>query len=457
MANIFKRHSVKALILFLLLVSGSTYGFCGERKDEGSISLSLRDAVVMAFKNNKDILFQENEIKVAQANIRGAQSAFLPKANLNAGYTHRGTVLNLASPSTKKDKGVFLGYENENSIGVGVEQPIYQGGKNIANLKQAELSLKTQKESLRAKKLSVEFEAKRLFYGLLLAFETERITKQLVDQAQSHYEDVKSKYKEGTASKFDLLQSKVQVSKLSPQLVRAKNAKELIASELKKLLGMKMDEAIELKGTLEYFPFEINEGEFLQQAYLDRPELIMKGLGIDISKQQIEVARSGSRPQISAGLNYDYKSNDVGDMLNSRHGNWNAGVQVSIPLFDGFAAKAKVDEARVRYAQAKLEKEDLSEQIALEIRRSCLDLTQAESIIGSQKDSIEEAKEALKISEVSFENGVGTNLDVLDSQVSLSQIEKNLSEAIYDHVMARAYLDRSRGKSYLAEEKNEEK
>jgi outer membrane protein TolC len=183
----------------------------------------------------------------------------------------------------------------------------------------------------------------------------------------------------------------------------------------------------------------------------------LKALGIDINKWEIQMAKSGWRPQVNAALGYIYRSNNLGNMFNNRHNNWNVGFAVTVPLFDGFSTKAKVDAAKARYAQAALEKEDLVAQIAVDIRQACLDLQQAQAIIDSSKDNVDEAREALKISEVSFDNGEGTNLDVLDAQVSLSQIQKNLSEGIYDYLMAAAFLDRTMGHSYLQEAKNEKK
>jgi outer membrane protein TolC len=279
----------------------------------------------------------------------------------------------------------------------------------------------------------------------------------LVNQSQTHYEDVKKKFEQGTSSKFDLLQSKVQVSKLIPELVKAKNAVDLIATDLKKILGLKIQDSLTLKDKLLYSLIEIKEEEFLKQAYLNTPEMHLKALGIDINKWAMEMARSGWRPQINSELGYSYRSNNLGNMFNERHSNWNAGFAVTIPIFDGFSTKAKVDQAAARYAQATLEKEDLGEQIALDIRKACLDLRQAETIINSSKDNVEEAKEALRISEVSYDNGEGTNLDVLDAQVSLSQIEKNLSEGTYDYLMACAFLDRTTGQGYLREAKNEKR
>lgn len=449
-----KNYKIISLIL-VYLAAFVPRAWC-EEVEEGyaTISLTLNDSIRIAFKNNKDIQIQEQELDIAKANILGARSQFLPNVDLSAGYTRNGAVLNFGQLSqAKKDMGIFTGYKNDNQVGLTINESIYNGGANIANLNQAKLGLNVSSETLRAKKLDVEFEAKRLYYGLLLAYETERITQDLVDQAKAHYENVKQKYAQGTSSRFDVLQSKVQVSKYTPELVRAKNAVNLIAADLKKLLGFKMQVTIKLKDTLTYSAINIRERDFLSQAYLNKPEMILRSLGVDISRWSIEMARSGWRPQVNANAGYSFTSNNTANMLNNRHNLWNVGVSVTIPLFDGFSTKAKVDEAKAKYEQANLEKENLSDQIAVEVRRACLDLQEAEAIIGSQKDNIEEAKEALRIAGVSYDNGVGTNLDILDAQVSLSQIEQNLAEGIYDYQMAHAYLDRTMGKSFIEEAK----
>jgi outer membrane protein len=236
------------VFLFISLQLILPFGTCDDSNATGVILSSLQDAVSIAFKNNKDIQIQEEEIEVARANILGAKSAFLPKLNASAGYTHNAWVFPLSSATLKKDIGIFAGYKNTNKFGISIDESIYNGGANIANLKQAQLGLKVQEETLRANKLDVEFETKRLYYGLLLAYETERITQALVDQAKSHYEDVKEKFKEDTASRFDTLQSKIQVSKLIPELIKARNAVDLIMADLKKLLGFKMRDSIKISG-----------------------------------------------------------------------------------------------------------------------------------------------------------------------------------------------------------------
>ncbi len=455
MENLFKGNTCTIIGTAFFVIIGFVSFSYADITEKRQSPLSLEDAVSLAFKNNKDILIQENEIKAARARILGAKSEFLPKVNINGGYTRRDAVMTLGSSQADnldKDLGVFVGYEDEKRVGVSVEQSIFEGGKNIANLKQVNLALKVQEENLRSQKLAVEFETQRLYYGILLAHENERIAQELLDQAQSHYEIVKRKFEEGVSSKFDLLQSKVQISKVTPELVKAQNAKELIAAEFKKLIGLERQSSVALQGELSHPFIDIDEEKFLETAYEKKPELIIKELEIDIEKQDISAAKAIGMPRVNAGFNYEYKSDDTADMFNSRHNNWNVGISISIPLFDGFSAKAKVDEAKARYAQAELSKVDADETVALEVRRGVLNLVQAQAIIESQKDSIEEAREAVTIAEVRYDNGGGTNLDVLDAQVSLSQIEKNLSQGIYDYLMGNAYLNRTIGVSLFKEE-----
>ncbi|MDD5428900.1 MAG: TolC family protein [Candidatus Omnitrophica bacterium] len=416
---------------------------------------SLKEAIDTAFRTNKDIQIQEEAIGIAKADILGAKSAFWPKLSAKYGYTYNGFAFNLGAiaQNSKKDPGIFSGYQSDNLASVTVNETIYNGGADIAVLKETRLGLKVQEETLRARKLDVAFETKRLYYGLLLAYETERITENLLHQAKAHYADVKSKFEQGTSSKFDVLQSSVQVSKVMPEVVRAKNSIQLIMVEFKKLLGINMFDDIKIKGRLAYTPSEIKEADYLKEAYKANPQIILKLLGIDISKWQIEYAKSGYYPQVDASFGYNYRSNNLNTMFDYRHTNWAAGVSVGLSIFDGMSTKSKVDAAKAKYSQSTIEKENVTDQVVVDIKNACLDMKEADAIVISQRDAIVEAKDALRIAEIGYDNGVTTNLDVLDTQVSLSQVEKNLSEGIYDYLVARAQLDRVMGRESYAEEK----
>ncbi|MDD5495665.1 MAG: TolC family protein [Candidatus Omnitrophica bacterium] len=450
-----------AFILLSAFLCALPYGFCEENDPTAYDALSLGDSIAVAHKNNIDIQIAEQEIRTARADIMAAEGAFLPTADVTASYLYSGQYFklgNAASPGLKKDIGVFNGYQNDNKLDFTFNEVIFDGGARIANFKQSKLNLKVQEETVRAKKLFIEYETKRLYYGLLLAYETKRIAQNLYDQALAHYEDASKKYTQGTVSKFDVLQSKVQVSKVMPELVKAENSIELIKADFRKLLRLDMREPVNLKdNNLPYASVDIDEKGFLGRAFQYNPEMILKSLGIDVNKWAVEFAKAGYGPQINATFGYGFRSNRVATMFGYKHNNWNVGGSISVPIFDGFSTKSKVDQAKVKYDQARLEKENVADQVVVDITKGCLDMREAQAIIDYEKDGIEEAKDALRISNLRFDNGVGTNLDVLDSQVSLSQVEKNYVEGVYDYLMAKAFLDRTMGDEFLKEADNEKK
>lgn len=442
---IYKAMPVITALLFCLKA------FAGEHP---ALTLSIKDAISIAYKNNKEIRISEQEIEAAKAGILFAQSGVMPTLAASYAYTYNAAAFKLPQAfeqveGVHKDIGIFTGYQNNNVGAITVNETIFDGGATYANIKQARLNLKAAQEKLRAKKLEVEFDAKRLFYGLLLAYEVERINKELVEQARAHYSDVKNMYDQGTSSRFDLLQSKVQISKVTPGYIRAKNEVEIVKAEFKKLLAIDLRTDIDVSGKLTYESMPINETEFLITAYMHNPRVIAETLGIDISKWAIETARAPLLPQVSGSFGYTFKSSHVATMFNYKHINWSGGATVTVPLFDGFSTTAKVHEARAKYCQAILSTENLRDQVAVDVRKGCLDLIRAEAVINSQKDGIVEAAEALRIANVSYENGEAINLDILDAQVSLSEVERNLAGGIYDYLMAHAFLDMTMGNEFL--------
>jgi outer membrane protein TolC len=120
-----KQRVIFSIILLSVLLIFSA-AFCQEVKTNSSPELNLTDIVLLAFKNNKDIQIQEKEIIIAQADILGVTSVFLPQVNLKGGYTHNDKVL---------AENIFTGYRNDYLANLMLSESIYNGGANIASFK----------------------------------------------------------------------------------------------------------------------------------------------------------------------------------------------------------------------------------------------------------------------------------------------------------------------------------
>lgn len=98
-----------------------------------SLSLSLRETIERAHLNNKELQMQAKEIRAARADRLGAVTPFLPRLDIDGGYTRNSATLfengdaSFAADSDK-DIGVFTGYKNTLRAGGTVAQSIYRGG-----------------------------------------------------------------------------------------------------------------------------------------------------------------------------------------------------------------------------------------------------------------------------------------------------------------------------------------
>jgi outer membrane protein TolC len=131
--------------------------------------------------------------------------------------------------------------------------------------------------------------------------------------------------------------------------------------------------------------------------------------------------------------------------------NWNAGVNLSWPLFDGFRTDAQVEQAEINTRLARLRVDDLRESVALEIRQALIDLNVNREKIALEDVKREQAEEALAIAEERYQKGLQSTLEVLDAQNSLESARLNRLQAVYNCVMSRFALEKAAGISPYAE------
>ncbi|HMA53073.1 MAG TPA: TolC family protein, partial [Acidobacteriota bacterium] len=161
----------------------------------------------------------------------------------------------------------------------------------------------------------------------------------------------------------------------------------------------------------------------------------------------LKIARGSMMPTIGIGGAYNLWS----DALSFRKGSWQnyyaINLSVTLPLFNGFEARAQIGQTKAVIRELDWTRKGLSDAIALEVRRAVLERNQARETLLSQEKNVEQAREAVRIAELNYAEGLATNLDVSTAQVALSQARTNHSQALYDCVISQAQLEKAVGRS----------
>ncbi|MDD5529569.1 MAG: TolC family protein [bacterium] len=443
-------------LMFCFLCFNSIYA-------EDSLTFSLDDAVNYALKHNESMKIEQAGVKSADAGTMIAGAGFLPKVSASASYTRLAETssLEMANPEVQvipdstSPTGVWfktIGYtissfemgQLENYVTqLTVQQPIFTWGKIISGYQISKLNLDATKEDYKKNKNELILNVTKAFYGIIVLEEFVKITEDAYKQMQSHAGVIEKRYNEGLASKFDLLRTKVQLTNMEPQLIKAKDGLELAKNGFKLLLGLKQNENIKLEGALNYEPITIELEKSTKAAQVNRPEIKSMNMRKEMAKKALFINRTSNLPNIVAIGNYYYEkplyfSNEWGTT-------WNVTLAAQMQIFSGFENLGRVRQASYQLSQAEHGLNLIKEGIKMEVQSTYLQLEQAKKLVTSQKENISQAEEALKIVEQRYNNGLATSLEVMDTQLALMQAKTNRLQALSDYVIAKCAFEKAVG------------
>jgi outer membrane protein TolC len=121
------------------------------------------------------------------------------------------------------------------------------------------------------------------------------------------------------------------------------------------------------------------------------------------------------------------------------------GLSLQVPIFDGLRKKYEVQQARIAVETANNGFKILKQSIDLQLRQSNTSLQNALQVLESQKQSLDLAQEVARVANIKFQEGVGSNLEVVTAETELRQAQTNYYGAVYDAVIAKVDLQKANG------------
>ncbi len=430
------------LLVVLLTLWTIQFSFPQEK-----ITLTLEESIRLALSQNPYHLAAEERVETARAQVREAAAGFLPSLNAQGIHTldEKLFELEFPDPITGQSQRISVDFTRDYQFSLSLSLPLYTGGRLTSGFKQAKYSLLSSEEDARQSEHITVFSAKAAFYGCLLAEDFVRVAEEAVELAEKHLNNVKRLYEVGMASKFDLLRSEVELANLKPQLIKSRNNLKIAELNLKTLLGLDLAQPIEIKGELKFELFEPDLETSIDKALLNRPELSQLGYQKKMAGEMLKLARASRLPTVALSGTYNYWA----DRLNFEEDTWQnyytVNLALTVPLFNGFSASAKVAQSKAMIKELDLTIKGLMDMVKFEVRQALLKLNEAKESLLSQEKNVEQAEESLRIAEINFAEGMVTTLDVSSVQAALTQAKTNYSQALYDYVMSLAQLDKAMG------------
>jgi len=408
--------------------------------------LSLADALNIALRQNATILKANNDLQASQGLVITTRAVALPTVQATGQYKK-------SDPNSIENFGAFAQPDQNWNTGIQLVQNIYEGGVLSAALKAARATkaqaLAQYQTTLADTLLNVEV----AYYDVLLAAQQITVNDASVKLLQKQLDDQQSRFNAGTVPRFNVLQAEVAVANERPALIKAKNDYRNSKNSLSNLLGYDLprsvweDIPLNLTDTLNDRPYNVNLPDAIQKALEQRSELKALRKTAELEELSIVNAQAGYKPTVSVFAGYTWHNAQFTPPVDLDHDidGWNAGAQVTWNIFDGLASHGRVVQAKAQFEKAKTDVIDQSRQIELQVRTSYSDFIEAKETLDSQEKVLEEAEESLREARSRSDAGTGTQLDVLNSETSLTQARTTQIQALHDYDTAVARLERAIG------------
>lgn len=419
--------------------------------------LTLTESIDFAQKNNYEILLAQKQIEDARWQLTETGATGLPQVTATASYGRQDPITTETTTDVGAGGGAglgsnpqfaaFLGTASVNTFNAGItlSQTLFAGFRIVDGVRLANINVGGMEEGLRLARQNVAFQVTNAYFSALRAWEVLELDKQNLKLLQEQVRTAEARLLAGTGVKLDVLQAQSQMLQLQQSMSNDLNAYEKAKMNLNQTMGRPSDYPIVLNTFAQVEDQNPDEIEALKTAIEKRPDLQQLRLQKELNELNATIQARAVWPTLSAQVRYALQDQAVVNGNSRNIQNVNYSLNMNWPIFDGFAAQAKAQRARKSADQIQINLDQLQQRVALDIQQSFMDIEAAREREIMAKAGIQLAEESLRVAQVSYKEGVGVMLDVINAQTTLQQASNSLIAARYDMNIARARLYQALG------------
>ncbi len=457
---------------------------CAQEPDASPTVLTLDQAIQIALSENIAVRVADKDIERAEYARKGTYASLFPQIDGSASYSRTikkqvmymdfdmGSIGGFGSPETGTDEtpsgaetkaggsggsgggrtaggGIEVGRWNTYSAGIQASMPLVNA-QLWKSLKISGQDVELAVEKARSSRLETVTQVKQAFYGVLLAKEAFNVYKEVYENALENFTQTEQRYNVDKASELEYQRAKSAVQNAIPNVYDSENSVVLGLWQLKAVMGIDLDEEIDVAGSLMDFSETMFRGIVENEGVGLERNSTLRQLAIQAEElaNTVKMQQYASLPSLA--LSFSYSINAMTNDFKFSTYNWSpysaVGLSLSIPIFAGGRRSNAVKQTRNQQEQLLLQKENTERQLKVAIRQYLNQMETAMKNFNAAESGVETARKAYDIATRSYNLGRSTITDLNDAQLALTQALLAQSQSVYNYVIAKANLEQTLGK-----------
>jgi outer membrane protein TolC len=423
-------------------------------------TFSLKQAVDYAITHQVQVKNSQIDLQNASAKINEIKAIGLPQVNGSLALTNNlilqrvfipARIFNPAAAEGELIAAKF-GVDNSGFANVGLSQLVFDGSY-LLGLKASSVYKDLAVKSVTQSKQQVAENVTKAYFGILVNEKRIGLLRLNVARLDTLLKETRALNQQGFVEKIDVQRLDVQANNLRTEVENVNRLQELSYSLLKFQMGYPMAEPIAITESLEKIElatFNTNAGgEF---SYANRIEYSILQTQENLAELDLKSIKAGYLPRLVLNANYGYNAgaNAFTDLLTKQ---WfdNAAITVAlqIPIFDGFSKKYKAVQSANNLQKVRQSYGLLKSSIDMQRSQASITMKNALESMKEQKANLDLANEISRVTRVKYQQGVGSNLEVLNAESSIKESQANYFTALYNALIAKVEVEKANGTLYI--------
>tara|TARA_B100000212_G_C27345227_1_gene521001 strand:- start:24 stop:1361 length:1338 start_codon:yes stop_codon:yes gene_type:complete len=420
------------------------------------MELTLDQCIDLAIENNENLKNAKLEEKISKALSREYLSVGLPQINFDGGLKYNHDVPKSLIDISRFMPGVPEGTEQEVSFGqdydgrvdLFINQMIFNGSYFVG-LSAAKELVKLSKKLTRRNEIDIVETVQKAYYTVLNTKKRIDLVNSNLDRLQNLLNEMKQLYENGFIEKLDVDRIQVAYNNLKSEKIKADRLYKLSNEVLNFQVGLPVGTEVKLIGNLSediVNQFQYNISDF---DYSNRIEYSILKTDKNLKFYDLKNNRTQYLPQVYANYNYGYNTASSNYNLFFENDRWKSfgtlGLKVIIPIFDGFLKRSKINQSKFKIEQIENQMLFLERSINLQINQSIANYENTKESLKISKKNLELAQNVYNSTEIKYREGVGSNLELIDSNNSLKTAQNQYYNSLYESIIASIDIKKTLG------------
>lgn len=452
------------IVINTYMIFGITLVCAVSGRGQQPVPLTVEQCVQIGLEKSKSLHSSLMKVHAANARASETNAARLPLLKFGGSYTRLSDVPGFEAtipagtfgagfpPQTVSFPLSQTILDNYN-FRLTLQQPLFTGFRLQSSSEIAEKTAQAAHEEFNKDGAELVYNIKTVYWNLFKAREFNKVLDENVEQVKAHLRDVKHLMGQGMLTSNEVLRVEVQLSNAQLLQIDARNSVRLAVISLNNVIGQNLATQVDVVSEPDSLTVseagqqEARLGEMVMHAIDTRPEMKAMQLRVEAAAAGVTLAKSGWFPQIYLNGNYYYArpNQRIVPAQDRFKDTWDVSLAASFDIWNWGATSHETRQAEAQLEQAKDGIGQLRDAITLEVTQSFLNVDQARERIGVSEQAAKQASENYRITNEKFKLGLVLNSDMLDAEVALLQAKTNHTQALVDHAIALAKLQRSTG------------